>query len=81
MATEIVIPDDLPRRRLARKVAERINQLGGTPNFNPDRLATRSSQHIEGSNLVEMIEETPMCRPNIPAAGPMSPRNRLPSLY
>jgi bacterioferritin len=41
-----------------RLVAERINQLGGTPNFNPDGLATRSaSQYIEGSNLVEMIRE------------------------
>jgi bacterioferritin len=41
-----------------RKVAERINQLGGTPNFNPEGLATRSaSQYVEGSNLVEMIRE------------------------
>src|SRR5580698_4311099 len=41
-----------------RAVAERINQLGGTPNFNPEGLATRSaSQYIEGGNLVEMIKE------------------------
>jgi bacterioferritin len=41
-----------------RLVAERINQLGGTPNFNPEGLVTRSaSQYIEGSNLVEMIKE------------------------
>jgi len=41
-----------------RKVAERINQLGGTPNFNPEGLATRAaSQYVEGSNLVEMIKE------------------------
>jgi bacterioferritin len=41
-----------------RKVAERINQLGGTPNFNPEGLATRSaSQYSEGGNLVEMIKE------------------------
>src|SRR5262245_12167304 len=34
-------------------VAERINQLGGKPNFNPDGLATRSaSQYTEGANLV-----------------------------
>src|SRR5947209_6461895 len=26
-----------------RAVAERINQLGGTPNFNPEGLATRSA--------------------------------------
>jgi bacterioferritin len=41
-----------------RKVAERINQLGGTPNFNPEGLAMRSaSQYAEGANLVEMIKE------------------------
>src|ERR1700733_5385249 len=41
-----------------RAVAERINQLGGTPNFNPEGLATRSaSQYSEGGNLVEMIKE------------------------
>src|SRR5215472_9121232 len=34
-----------------RAVAERINQLGGTPNFNPEGLATRSaSQYVEGAN-------------------------------
>lgn len=39
-------------------VAERINQLGGTPNFNPDGLASRSaSEYSEGGNLVEMIRE------------------------
>ncbi|HEY4361389.1 MAG TPA: ferritin-like domain-containing protein [Bryobacteraceae bacterium] len=39
-------------------VAERINQLGGTPNFNPEGLAMRSaSQYVEGENLVEMIKE------------------------
>jgi bacterioferritin len=39
-------------------VAERINQLGGKPNFNPDGLAMRSaSQYTEGENLVEMIRE------------------------
>src|SRR5947207_14079647 len=41
-----------------RAVAERINQLGGTPNFSPEGLAMRSaSQYAEGSNLVEMIKE------------------------
>ncbi len=41
-----------------RLVAERINQLGGTPNFNPEGLASRSaSQYTEGANLVEMIKE------------------------
>ncbi len=39
-------------------VAERINQLGGTPNFNPEGLAMRSaSQYSEGGNLVGMIKE------------------------
>jgi bacterioferritin len=42
----------------ALEVAERINQLGGKPNFNPDGLATRSSsQYVEGENLVDMIRE------------------------
>ena len=42
----------------ARAVAERINQLGGKPNFNPEGLASRSaSQYTEGANLVEMIKE------------------------
>lgn len=41
-----------------RKVAERINQLGGSPNFNPEGLAMRAaSQYVEGSNLIEMIKE------------------------
>lgn len=41
-----------------RKVAERINQLGGTPNFNPEGLLSRSaSQYVQGANLIEMIKE------------------------
>ena len=39
-------------------VAERINQLGGKPNFNPEGLATRAaSQYVEGKDLVDMIRE------------------------
>ena len=39
-------------------VAERINQLGGKPNFNPEGLATRSaSQYAGGDSLVDMIRE------------------------
>jgi bacterioferritin len=39
-------------------IAERINQLGGKPDFNPEGLATRSaSQYAEGENLVDMIRE------------------------
>ncbi len=39
-------------------IAERINQLGGRPNFNPDGLTARAaSQYAEGENLVDMIRE------------------------
>jgi bacterioferritin len=39
-------------------VAERINQLGGRPDFNPEILTARSaSQYAEGENLVDMIRE------------------------
>jgi bacterioferritin len=39
-------------------VAERINQLGGRPDFNPEGLVMRSaSQYGEGENLVDMIKE------------------------
>ena len=39
-------------------VAERITQLGGTPNFNPEGLLTRShAEYSEGETLQEMIEE------------------------
>src|ERR1700744_3332817 len=36
-------------------VAERINQLGGKPDLNPDLLTSKSaSQYTEGNNLVDM---------------------------
>lgn len=39
-------------------VAERITQLGGEPNFNPDGLATRShSQYVDGRTLLDMVRE------------------------
>jgi len=39
-------------------VAERITQLGGEPNFDPEGLATRSASQYGGvGNLVEMIKE------------------------
>jgi bacterioferritin len=42
----------------AMVVAERIDQLGGKPNLNPEGLATRSaSQYAEGEDLVDMIKE------------------------
>lgn len=42
----------------AELLAERINQLGGNPNFNPEGLLTRSAtEYVEGSSLMQMIEE------------------------
>jgi bacterioferritin len=39
-------------------VAERINQLGGKPDFNPEGLASRAaSEYGSAGNLVEMIKE------------------------
>lgn len=39
-------------------VAERINQLGGKPDFNPKGLLTRSAtEYTEGENLIDMIKE------------------------
>jgi bacterioferritin len=41
-----------------KAVAERICQLGGQPNFNPEGLATRSaSQYGNAADLVAMIQE------------------------
>jgi len=40
------------------EVAERINQLGGKPNFDPQGLATRAaSEYGTAGNLVDMIKE------------------------
>lgn len=45
-------------REHAEWVAERITQLGGTPDFSPDTLTARSaSQFAPGANLVDMIRE------------------------
>ncbi len=42
----------------AMEVAERINQLGGKPDFNPTGLASRAaSEYGTADNLVEMIKE------------------------
>jgi len=42
----------------ADRIAERIVQLGGEPNFSPEGLLTRShSEYIEGDSLVGMIKE------------------------
>ena len=45
-------------REHADSLAERIQQLGGKPNFNPKGLLERSvSQYVEGETLAEMIRE------------------------
>ncbi len=42
----------------ADQLCERIVQLGGEPDLNPERLAERShSQYVEGKDLVDMIRE------------------------
>jgi len=42
----------------ADRIAERITQIGGAPNFNPEGLASRShSEYVEGDSLVDMIRE------------------------
>ncbi|SDL45029.1 ferritin-like domain-containing protein [Pseudomonas indica] len=42
----------------ADRLAERIVQLGGAPDFNPEGLTRRShAQYVEGANLREMIVE------------------------
>ena len=46
-------------REHMERIAERINQLGGTPNFHPEGLASRSASEYGSSdlNLVGMIKE------------------------
>jgi len=45
-------------REHADKIAERIQQLGGKPDFNPKSLLERSaSQYVEGETLGDMIRE------------------------
>jgi|SRR5690606_31897666 len=42
----------------ADEIAARIVQLGGSPNFNPEGLTTRShAEYVEGENLIDMIKE------------------------
>ena len=42
----------------ADKLAERIVQLGGEPDFNPDNLSKRShAQYVAGTSLKEMVLE------------------------
>jgi len=40
------------------RIAERIRQLGGAPDFNPEGLLSRShAQYAEGGSLIDMIKE------------------------
>jgi bacterioferritin len=42
----------------ADQIAERITQLDGEPNFNPEGLLMRShSEYVEGETLIDMIRE------------------------
>lgn len=42
----------------ADQIAGRIVQLGGSPNFNPEGLMSRShSEYVEGQTLIDMIRE------------------------
>jgi bacterioferritin len=42
----------------ADEIAQRIVQLKGEPNFNPEGLLTRShAEYVEGTSLVDMIKE------------------------
>ena len=42
----------------ADRIAERIVQLGGEPDFSPEGLLSRShSEYVEGDKLVDMIKE------------------------
>ena len=45
-------------QRHVDQIAERITQLGGEPDLNPESLASRShSEYVEGKGLLEMIRE------------------------
>jgi bacterioferritin len=45
-------------REHLEKIANRINQLGGTPNLNPEGLHTRSAtEYGNAENLIDMIKE------------------------
>jgi bacterioferritin len=42
----------------ADEIAQRIVQLGGAPNFNPEGLLSRShAEYVEGDTLLDMIKE------------------------
>ena len=41
----------------ALRIAERIDELGGKPDFSPQGLSHARSDYVEGRNLVDMIRE------------------------
>ena len=42
----------------ADQIAERITQLGGEPNLNPEGMLSRShSEYVEGESIIDMIKE------------------------
>jgi bacterioferritin len=42
----------------ADRIAERIIQLGGEPDLNPDTLTSRShAEYVEGATLADMLRE------------------------
>jgi bacterioferritin len=42
----------------ADQISERITQLGGEPNLNPEGMLSRShSEYVEGESLIDMIKE------------------------
>jgi bacterioferritin len=45
-------------QRHADQIAERITQLGGAPNLNPEGMLARShAEYVEGKNLLDMVKE------------------------
>jgi bacterioferritin len=59
---ESIAPEFLEHARQeqehADRIAERIVQLGGEPDFSPQGLATRShAEYVEGRSLIDMIKE------------------------
>lgn len=42
----------------ANRIAKRIVEIGGEPNFNPDGLTSRShAEYVEGETLIDMLKE------------------------
>jgi len=57
VAAEFQEHADVERKHML-DAANRIDQLGGVPDFNPDGLASRSAtEYGDGGNLIEMIKQ------------------------